>query len=140
MRNNEPQETPFRVLIVDDAGDVRLGMRLLVESVATEVREAESGERALEVLGQWMPHLVVTDIVMGAVSGIDLLRHIHDQQPEIKVLVVTAYGTEERIDEAFRLGAEDVIAKPFDNEELLASVMECLSPGAERRQRSRAGF
>ncbi len=121
-------ETPFRVLIVDDEEDMRLGLEMLIGSVATEVREAESGERALEVLAEWTPHLMVADIVMGAVSGIDLLRHVHDQQPEVKVLIVTAYGTEERIDEAMGLGAEDVIAKPFDNAELLEKVVECMPP------------
>ncbi len=119
-------ETPFRVLVVDDDEDMRLGLRLLIESIADEVREAENGERALEVLAEWTPHLVVTDLVMGAVSGMDLLRHVHDQQPEVKVLIVTAYGTEERIDEAMRLGAEEVIAKPFDNAELLAEVVRCM--------------
>ncbi len=112
----------LRVLVVDDEADVRLGLRLLIESLDAEVREASSGEEALEVLETWTPQLMVTDITMGAVSGMDLLRHVREHHPEIKVLMISGYGTIELAVEAMRRGAAHFITKPFDNREILSEV------------------
>ncbi len=112
----------LRVLVVDDEADVRLGLRMLIESLAAEVREAAGGEEALEVLASWTPQLMVTDITMGEVSGMDLLSHVRDHHPEIKVLMMTGYGTIELAVEAMRRGAAHFITKPFDNQEILAEV------------------
>src|SRR3954454_1344035 len=112
----------LRTLVVDDAPDVRLGLRLLIESLEAEVREAASGEEALPVLADWKPHLLVTDLTMGAVSGMELLRHVREQQPETRALMITGHGTIERAVEAMRLGAVHFMTKPFANEELLAEV------------------
>ncbi len=112
----------LRVLVVDDEDDVRLGLRLLIESLDAEVREAASGEQALEVLETWTPQLVVTDITMGAVSGMDLLCHVREHHPEIRVLMITGYGTIELAVEAMRRGAAHFITKPFDNREILSEV------------------
>ncbi len=128
------------MLVVDDEADVRLGLRLLVESSGAEVRDAESGERALEVLGRWTPHVVLTDLAMGAVSGMDVLRHLREQRPEVKVLVITGYGTIELAVEAMRLGAANFLVKPFDNQEILAEVerhgQEALVAEGIRRMRA----
>ncbi len=112
----------LRVLVVDDEADVLLGLRLLIETLDAEVREAASGEQALEVLETWTPQLMVTDVTMGAVSGMDLLRHVREHHPEIRVLMITGYGTIELAVEAMRRGAAHFITKPFDNRELLSEV------------------
>ncbi|HEX6900187.1 MAG TPA: sigma-54 dependent transcriptional regulator [Thermoanaerobaculia bacterium] len=112
----------LRVLVVDDEADVRLGLRLLIQSLRAEVREAANGETALQTLSQWTPHLMVTDLSMGAVSGMELLRQVRERRPEVKVLMITGFGTIQLAVEAMRLGASHFITKPFDNPQLLAEV------------------
>ncbi len=116
-----PQQR-LRVLVVDDEADVRLGLRLLIESSGAQVQDASSGEQALETLAGWTPHVGLLDLAMGAVSGMDVLRYLREQRPEVKVLVITGYGTVELAVEAMRLGAVNFLVKPFDNAEILAEV------------------
>ncbi len=131
------------MLVVDDEADVRLGLRLLIESTGAEVRDAGSGERALEVLGGWTPHVMLADVTMGSVSGMDLLRQVREHQPAVKVLMITGYGTIELAVEAMRRGASNFIAKPFDNAEILAeggrAGREALFAGGSRRLRAARG-
>jgi len=112
----------LRVLVVDDEPDVRLGLRLLSESVGATVRAAANGEQALETAHAWRPHLVVSDVTMGRVSGIDLLRELRRTLPETRVVLVTGYGTIELAVTAMGLGASHFVTKPFDNEDLLAAI------------------
>ena len=83
----------LRVLVVDDEPDVRLGLRLLAESIQAEVRDAESGERALEICGGWVPHLVLSDIAMKGMSGVELLAALSRNHPETRVVLITGFGT-----------------------------------------------
>jgi len=112
----------LRVLVVDDENDVRLGLRLLVESLGAEVRDADSGEQALAILGDWTPHLMLTDINMKGMSGMEVLRETHRLYPNVRVLMITGFGTIELTVEAMRLGAVNFITKPFDNDEILQEV------------------
>ncbi len=141
QRSGAQTEDRLRVLVVDDEADVRLGLRLLSESLGAEVREAASGEQALEVLGGWTPHVMLTDITMDGMSGMELLRHVNEHHVDVKVLMITGYGTIELAVEAMRRGAAHFITKPFDNAEILVEVQhhgrEALI--AERVRRLKAG-
>ena len=108
----------LRVLVVDDEPDVRLGLRLLAESIRAEVRDAESGEKALEICRGWAPHLVLSDIAMGGMSGVELLSALARDHPETRVVLITGFGTIELAVEAMRRGAVHFITKPFDNDEI----------------------
>ncbi len=112
----------LRVLVVDDEADVRLGLQLLVESIGAEVKPASSGEQALEVLEQWLPHVMLSDITMGGITGMELLAETRRRWPTIRVMMITGYGTIELAVEALRKGAVHFLTKPFDNEEILAEV------------------
>jgi DNA-binding NtrC family response regulator len=112
----------LRVLVVDDEKDVRLGLRLLAESLQAEVRDAGSGEEALAMAGEWAPHLVLSDITMGGMSGVELLGILRRRYPDIRVVLITGFGTIELAVEAMRRGASHFISKPFDNEEVLQAV------------------
>jgi len=116
----KPRE--LRVLVVDDERDVRLGLRLLVESVKAEVREAASGEEALEICKTWSPHLVLSDITMDGMSGVELLSVLRRERPETAIVLITGFGTIELAVEAMRRGAAHFITKPFDNDEVLETV------------------
>jgi DNA-binding NtrC family response regulator len=132
----------LRVLIVDDEADVRLGLRLLIESLGAEVREAPGGEQALEILAVWQPHVMITDVAMGAISGMELLHHVRERLPEVRVMMITGYGTVELAVEALRHGAAHFLTKPFDNQEILTEVKrqgrEALIGEAMRRMKAAA--
>jgi len=113
----------LRVMVVDDERDVRFGLRLLAESVRAEVREAESGEKALEICETWEPHLVLSDITMDGMSGVELLSVLGRKHPDTRIVLVTGFGTIELAVEAMRRGAVHFITKPFDNDEVVQTVL-----------------
>jgi DNA-binding NtrC family response regulator len=112
----------LRVLAVDDEPDVRLGLRILAESTGAEVRVAGSAEDALETIGRWVPHVVLSDITMGVMSGLDLLAQLRRSHPEIRVVLITGFGTIETAVAAMHRGASHFLTKPFDNEEILDAL------------------
>lgn len=121
----QPRWVPgeLRVLVVDDERDVRLGLQLLVESLNAEVKAASSGEEAVEISKAWVPHLVLSDINMGGMSGVELLFVLGKECPETRVVLITGYGTIELAVEAMRRGAAHFITKPFDNDDILDAVV-----------------
>ena len=112
----------LRVLVVDDEPDVRLGLRMLAESLAADVQAAASAEEALGVLDRWTPHLVLSDITMPGMSGIDLLRRVRASHPATRVVLITGFGSIEMAVSAMHGGASHFITKPFDNEDILGVV------------------
>ena len=116
------QPGELRVLVVDDEADVRLGLRLLAESMAAQAREASSGEEAVDMAREWVPHLVLSDITMGGMSGVELLAYFARHHPDTRVVLITGFGTIELAVEAMRRGAAHFIAKPFDNDEILEAI------------------
>ncbi len=122
MSQNDPPEVRLRLMIVDDDEDLRLGLGMLLEAFGDELREAANAEEALEMLAEWTPQIMVVDLVMGAVSGMDLLRQVRQKWPQMKVLMVTGYGTPEIEGEAYRSGVDGYLEKPFDNAEMIAEV------------------
>jgi len=126
----------LRVLVVDDEHDVRLGLRLLAESIQAEVTDAESGEQALEICRKQAPHLVLSDIAMDGMSGVELLSALGRNHPETRVVLITGFGTIELAVEAMRRGAVNFITKPFDNDEVLRTIVRY---GQEAVIREKAG-
>lgn len=114
-----------RVLVVDDEADVRLGLRMLAESVGGDVRAAGSAEEALKTVAAWEPHLVVSDITMPGLSGLDLLDELHRTRPHVQVVLITGYGTIEMAVSAMHRGASHFITKPFENAEVREAIVRC---------------
>jgi len=112
----------LRVLVVDDEPDVLLGLRMLAESLQADVRAASSAETALREIGPWVPHVVLSDITMGEMSGLDLLSAVKRQHPDTRVILITGFGTIELAVTAMHRGAAHFITKPFDNEEILDTL------------------
>jgi DNA-binding NtrC family response regulator len=90
------------------------------------VLEAESGERALELLGREPVDLVFSDVRMPGMSGVELLRRVRSSHPEIPVVLMTAFTTEENVQEAVREGVFTVLAKPFDMQAAVSAVSRAL--------------
>ena len=122
-----------RVLVVDDERAIGIAIQRLLASRGYGVETALSAEEAIAKLGQSPVHLVVTDLSLKKVSGMDLLRWVKQHQAETAVIVITAYGSEKIAVEAMKLGAADYLPKPFDNDELELVVERVLERVSLRR-------
>jgi two-component system response regulator HydG len=111
-----------RVLVVDDDEGVRYTLRGMFEDAGLDVEEAADGEAGLERLKRGGVDLVVSDLRMPRMDGLELLRHARALTPEPKVILVTAHGSERHAVEAMKLGALDYFRKPFVVDEVLAVV------------------
>jgi DNA-binding NtrC family response regulator len=125
------------VLVVDDLRNVRRLLAMQLSESGHQVVEAESGQRARELLNGSVFDLVITDLRLGDVDGLDVLRHARRSSPLIEVVVLTAYGTVESGVEAMKLGAADYLTKPVKPEELALVVESALERHrlSERLQR-----
>jgi two-component system response regulator PilR (NtrC family) len=106
------------LLIVDDEQGMRQLLTHVFGRAGHAVRAAESGARALELLRQEPADLIVSDVKMPDMNGIELLRRVREFLPDVAVVMMTAFATVETAREAFKLGADDFIQKPFDVDEL----------------------
>jgi two-component system NtrC family response regulator len=110
------------ILVVDDDTSVRRVVEMQLSEAGYQVQLAASGQEALRILADSAPKLVITDLRMPALDGIELLRHIADEEIQTTVIIVTAFGSIETAVQAMRLGAYDYITKPIDYEALLLAV------------------
>jgi two-component system, NtrC family, response regulator HydG len=110
------------VLLVDDDEGVRFTLAEVLGEAAVEVIAVASGQEALTALAAHEVHLVITDLRMPGIDGLELLRRIKQEQPTLPVVMITAHGSEAHAVQAMKLGAYDYFAKPFEVEEVLAVV------------------
>jgi two-component system, NtrC family, response regulator HydG len=115
-----------RVLVVDDDPGVRYTLREVLASDGVEVDEAAGGAEALARFEASPAPLVITDLRMPGMDGMELLRRLLARAPATRVVLVTAHGSERQAVEAMKAGAWDYFRKPFENEELLAVVRRAL--------------
>ncbi|HWQ14295.1 MAG TPA: response regulator [Roseiflexaceae bacterium] len=106
------------VLIVEDDAATRRLYKFLLTNGGFVVLEAEDGVAALEQLARQPCDLVITDMNMPRMDGMDLIRSIRRDYADIYVILITAFGTPDTQKQAMRIGANDYLAKPFDFEEL----------------------
>ena len=106
------------VLIVDDELNIRRVLAAMLAREGYEVTTAEDGEQALAVLRKTPVHVVVTDLVMPRLGGMQLLERVSAEFPDVPVIFITAHGTVDSAVQALKAGAFDYITKPFEQEEL----------------------
>lgn len=129
------------LLIVDDEQGIRQLLTLVFERAGHQVRVAEGGRRALELLRADNVDLIISDVKMPDMNGIELLRAAREVVPDVAVVMMTAFATVDTAREAFKLGADDFIQKPFDVDELkliVAKALEKLDLVKENRAFKRA--
>lgn len=114
------------ILLVDDEKSVRTTLSILLQKAGYRVEEAGSGAEAIEKFKARFFDLVITDLKMEPVDGMDVLREVKSINPSSEVLVMTAYGTVESGVEAMKLGAYDYIQKPFEKDDFLLRVQKVL--------------
>ena len=116
-----------RILLVDDDADLRSVFREKLEYSGHEVDEADSAEVALAKVGAFDPALVVTDVRMDGMTGLELLSRIRESMEYVDVIVMTGHNTLTSAVEAMKSGAFDYLVKPVSLKELVAVVDRCLS-------------
>jgi DNA-binding NtrC family response regulator len=121
------------VLVVDDERSIGIAIQRLLAARGYAVDTALSGEEAIATLGRQAYQLVVTDLSLRDVSGLELLRWIRAHAPDTAVVMITAFGSEKVAVEAMKLGAADYLPKPFDNDELELVVERALERVTLRR-------
>ena len=115
------------VLIVDDEKNYPLILSAVIEEEGFETVTANSGHEALEILGTTEIDLVLTDMKMPLMDGLELLKNIKAKNPDLPVIMMTAHGTVDKAVEAMQKGAHSYILKPFDNERLIIYVNKAIS-------------
>ena len=116
-----------KVLVVEDDPDIRKILELFLTEKAFRVKSAESATQALEMLAEEPIDLILSDVRMPGMSGLDLLRHLKERDPEIQLVLMSAYSSVKDAVEAIRLGAADYVEKPIDFrrlERVLQTVLE----------------
>ena len=123
-----------KLLLIDDEADVQYAFRRNFDSPEIEIATASSGEEGLKIIPKFKPDLVLMDVRMGGMTGLETLRKIRESDKKLLVILMTAYGTTQTAIEAMKLGAYDYLLKPFDVPKLKELVGNALKAARDMRQ------
>jgi nitrogen regulation protein NR(I) len=123
-----------KLLLIDDEADVQYSFQRIFDSPEIELTTASSGEEALRLLPKVKPDLVMMDVRMGGMTGLETLRRIRQIDSKLLVILMTAYGTTQTAIEAMKLGAYDYLLKPFDVPKLKELVSNALKAARDMKQ------
>ncbi len=120
-----------KILIADDSAFMRLALRDILTKGGYDVAgEAETGEEAVKKSKHLQPDLITMDIVMVGGGGIEAVKNLIGNNPQVKILMVSAMGQQQMILEALESGAMDFLVKPFQPAKVLETVKKCLAADA----------
>jgi DNA-binding NarL/FixJ family response regulator len=121
----------IKIVLVDDHRIFRKGLKsLLSESANIEVlAEAEDGAQALEIVREYSPHIVIMDIGMPKMDGIEATRQLRERHPDIEVIILSMYSKKAYIDQVLKMGAKGYVLKDSDEENLIAAINTVHSGG-----------
>lgn len=136
----EPSTAPPRILIADDNPQ---GVELLeayLSQLDCEIRTAADGEETLRIVEEWLPDLILLDVMMPRISGFEVCKRLRSnpRTRDIAVLMVTALDQPSDIDRAVEVGTDDFLTKPINKTELLLRVRSLLKGRMYKRQLDRA--
>ena len=115
MKNDREK---IKVLVIDDEDGIREGSERIISRMGCEVFSASLGEEGLEILNNRQPHIVLLDLKMPGMDGMEVMRRIHEIDPNTLVIIITGFATVETAIEAMKEGAYDFIPKPFEPDPL----------------------
>ena len=115
-----------KLLVIDDEADVRYAFKRIFDMPDLEMQMASSGEEGLRLLKEFRPNVIIMDIRMGGMSGLQTLEAIRQLDTKTPVILMTAYGATQTAIEAMKLGAFDYVLKPFDVPKLQKLIFEAL--------------
>jgi CheY-like chemotaxis protein len=119
-----------RILIVDDDAAITATFENILSGEGYDVATATDGDQAIDLAAREPFDVVLLDLVMPGIDGIDALRRLREVAPRTRVIILSAYIEPDREAEAFRLGAEAVLSKPPDLNKLLRFLGELMQPGS----------
>src|SRR5881397_61123 len=123
-----------KLLLIDDEADVQYSFRRIFDSPEIELTAASSGEEGLKLIPRVKPDLVIMDVRMGGLNGLETLRRIRETSAKLPVIMMTAYGTTQTAIEAMKLGAYDYLLKPFDVPKLKQIIATALKAARDMKQ------
>jgi two-component system, NtrC family, response regulator PilR len=115
-----------RILVVDDEESIREFLDIMLRKEGYEVTTAEDGQKALDVMKKKAFDMVISDMQMPNVTGMELLKQVKDQYPDMLFMMITAFGTTETAVDAMKLGAYDYLTKPFKIDEVRMNIANAL--------------
>jgi len=133
--NNLPET--IKVLVVDDEQDIRDGCERIISRMGCEVHKASHGDQGLEMLSQTPYAIILLDMKMPGMDGLEVLRHVMERNDQIIVIVITGYATVETAIKAMKLGAYDFIPKPFETDQLRIVVGRALEKQRLKSEREK---
>jgi nitrogen regulation protein NR(I) len=123
------------ILIIDDDDQLRKSFERLLTEEGYNVQSAPSGEAGLRLVRTRCPDLVVLDMRLPGMDGFETFKTIHETEPKLPVIMMTAYGTTEMAIEATKMGAFDYVLKPFDIPDMLGTIEQALEAGRFMRSK-----
>jgi PAS domain S-box-containing protein len=127
-------EIDWKLVFIDDEEGIRTVMSIVLADVGYKVITAESGERGIELCKEHSPQIVITDIRMPGMDGIEVLRKIKEKDPNLEVIVVTAFGEMDVAIKALQYDASDFITKPINDEALFVALERAKSRYTTRKE------
>ena len=123
-----------KILLIDDEADVQYSFRRIFDSPEIQLTTAGSGEEGLKIISKLKPDLVIMDVRMGGMTGLETLRRFREMNSKQLVIMMTAFGTTQTAIEAMKLGAYDYLLKPFDVPKLQKIVADALKTARDMKQ------
>ncbi|MCD6298899.1 MAG: sigma-54-dependent Fis family transcriptional regulator, partial [Deltaproteobacteria bacterium] len=117
------------IIIIDDDDQLRKSFEKLLIEEGYDVESAASGEAGLKLVREKVPDLIILDVRLPGMNGLETFQHIHEIEPKLPVIIMTAFGTTETAIEATKMGAFDYILKPFDIPDMLLVIGQALEAG-----------
>ena len=126
------EKTPLTCLIVDDSAFMRFHLKRMMESFENVIAsEAANGTEAIREYGRLKPDIVLMDIVMPGLEGVETVKRICDEDPEARVIMISSLSYKEKVAEAMSAGAKCFLPKPVTTEELRKAIENDLSVASE---------
>ena len=117
----------IRVLVVDDERDIREGSERILSRLGFQLQTAARGDEALQLFDPFRPAIVLLDLKMPGIDGMEVLKRLREKDPSLLVIVITGYATAEQARESMKGGAVDFIAKPFRISQLRELIARTLA-------------
>jgi len=121
------EKIPPHILVMEDDVNVAKGLEMVLTEEGYSVNLAGTGALALEAFKQKRYDLLVADLRLPDIDGMEVIKKVKSEKPETEVIVITGYGTASTAVEAMKLGARDFLPKPFTEEQIKASIGDALS-------------
>ncbi|MGE0762715.1 MAG: response regulator [Bdellovibrionales bacterium] len=117
----------MKILIVDDEAEICDSLGLILKSRGHEITAANNGQKAIDILKNQNFNLVMSDVNMPTMNGVDLLKHVTQNYPDLPMILMTGYAAY-KTEDLLALGAKHVLSKPFNSRNLLAAIEMVAQP------------